>query len=93
VRVTAEDKQVISIELHGYGDKPIAVLNKICVAFEGFPDADSITLTVNQASVMSLDRKPRQFFRVYFRSDSEYTAEMMRRLESLGERIQFVCRY
>lgn len=77
-----------NIELHGYGDKPIALRNKIRTALKDSPDAAEIVTTICPTVVTDLNDKSMPFLRVI--SSSDGLEDLLERLKPLGEDIELI---
>lgn len=77
-----------NIELHGYGDEPIALRNKIRAALKDSPDAAEIVTTICPTSVANLDDKSMPFLRVI--SSPEGLDDLLERLKPIGEDIELI---
>ncbi len=77
-----------NIELHGYGDKPIVIRNKIRRALKESPDVAEIVTTIHTTVVTTLDDKPSPFLRVI--SSPEGIDDLLELLKPLGEDIELV---
>ena len=75
-----------NIELHGYGDKPIALLNKIRQAVKDSPDAIEIVTEVYSTAVTDINNKPMPYLRVV--AGPEGLDDLLERLKPLGEDIE-----